>query len=230
MKPLLLALLLTLPMLGQADPFTPFRADYEVFHGSSSLGGGYYHLEQLSDNRYRMGYQSDVSFLLLSDVRTETSVFERQDNDVLKPLNYRMDRKGSGPDFGASIQFEGSEIVAKYKKRQKTFPMRSPVFDNLLYQQQLRLDVAAGKTDMHYPLIQKTSERNHYYRVIGEEEVTIPDGTATAIRVERIREAGDPKRTVIWFLPQMNYVVARLAHFEDGDLKADMRLQKVEFY
>ena len=66
--------------------------------------------------------------------------------------------------------------------------------------------------------------------MIGEEEVTIPDGTATAIRVERIREAGDPKRTVIWFLPQMNYVVARLAHFEDGDLKADMRLQKVEFY
>ncbi|MBY6185865.1 DUF3108 domain-containing protein [Marinobacter hydrocarbonoclasticus] len=230
MKRLLFVLLLALPMVGQADPFAPFRADYEVFHGKKSLGGGYYKLEQLDDNRYRMGYQSDVSFLLLSDVRTETSEFLRQENDRLKPLNYQMKRKGSGPDFGASIQFEGTQIVAKYKKREKVFPMRSPVYDSLLYQQQLRLDVAAGKPEMHYPLIQKTSERNHTYRLVGEEEVTIPMGTVKAVKVERIREAGDPKRTLIWFIPEMNYIVARLAHYDNGELQADMRLKKVEFY
>ncbi|MBY5920062.1 DUF3108 domain-containing protein [Ferrimonas balearica] len=229
MMRLLCCLLLVLPMLGQADPFTPFRADYEVFHGKSSLGGGYYTLEQLGENRYKMGYQSSVSWLLLSDVRTETTEFLRQENDVLKPLNYQMKRKGSGPDFGASIQFEGSQIVARYKKREKVFPMQNPIYDSLLYQQQLRLDVAAGKPEMHYPLIQKTAEREYVYRLVGEEEVTIPMGTVSTIKVERIREAGDPKRTLIWFIPEMNYVVARLAHFEDGELKADMRLQKVTF-
>ncbi len=230
MMRLLCSLLLVLPMLGQADPFTPFRADYEVYHGQSSLGGGYYTLEKLDDNRYRMGYQSDVSWLLLSDVRTETSEFLRQEDGLLKPLNYQMKRKGSGPDFGASIQFEGSQIVARYKKREKVFPMQNPIYDSLLYQQQLRLDVAAGKAEMRYPLIQKTSEREYLYRLVGEEEVTIPMGTVSTLKVERVREAGDPKRTLIWFIPDMNYVVARLAHYEDGELKADMRLQKVAFY
>ncbi|MBY5991940.1 DUF3108 domain-containing protein [Ferrimonas balearica] len=225
---LLLLTLLLVPLALRADPFAPFRADYEVFHGSKSLGGGYYQLESLGDNRYRMGYQSKVSWLLLSDTRTETSEFLRQDKQ-LKPVSYAMKRSGTGPDFGASIQFEEQQIVARYKKREKTFPTKTPVYDSLLYQQQLRLDVANGKEEMFYPLIQKTSERHHTYRVTGEEELVLPIGRLQTIKVERIREEGDPKRTLIWFVPELNYVVARLAHYEDGDLKADMRLQKVDF-
>ncbi|SHI19514.1 DUF3108 domain-containing protein [Ferrimonas marina] len=228
---LLTSLLALCSCVTLADPYLPFRADYEVFHGNSSLGGGYYELEQLDDNRYQMGYHSSVKWMLLSDKRSELTEFTVQDGQLV-PQRYEMKRSGTGPDFGATIVFDHDKgsIDARYKKRQAEFELTSPIFDSLLYQQQMRLDVAAGeKTELYYPLVQKTDQRDYRFKVTEEETITLPYGELDTIKVERVRGPDSPKETIIWLVPELSYIVARLAHFEDGELKADMRLQKVTF-
>ncbi len=229
MATLLCTLALTTPMAAQADLYTPFRADYEVYHGKSSLGGGRYELEKLAEGRYLMGYESAVKYLFLSDKRTEQTEFTVSDQG-LSPQHYRMERSGSGPDFGAEITFDhdSGQILAQYKKRQAKFELTTPIYDSLLYQQQLRLDVASGVTEMHYPFIQKTGQREYRFKVTGNETLKLPFGTLETVKVERIRENSD-KETIFWLVPSLDYIVARLAHFEEGKLKADMQLKQVNF-
>ncbi|GAA4873612.1 DUF3108 domain-containing protein [Ferrimonas pelagia] len=227
---ILLTLLCTLSLSAIAGPYTPFRADYEVFHGKDSLGGGYYQLEQLGQDHYRMGYQSSVKYLFLSDKRTEKSEFTVE-NDQLVPQHYEMARSGTGPNFGATIHFDHDKgtIDARYKKRNAQFELTQPIYDSLLYQQQLRLDIAAGKNELVYPFVQKTRQREYRYQVIGEETISLPYGELETIKVERIRDPSKDKATIIWLAPSLNYIVARLAHFEEGELKADMKLTQVSF-
>ncbi|GAA5187552.1 DUF3108 domain-containing protein [Ferrimonas gelatinilytica] len=234
MRAILVTLLCTCALaasaVARADLYTPFQAQYEVYHGSSSLGGGRYELEKLAENRYRLGYESAVKYLFLSDKRTEHTEFTVTDEGLM-PQHYRMERSGSGPDFGAEITFDhGSDnIHAQYKKRQAEFELTPPIYDSLLYQQQLRLDVANGVTEMYYPFIQKTGRREYHFKVTGTETLKLPFGTLETVKIERIRDPNSEKETIFWLVPELDYIVARLAHFEEGKLKADMQLKQVEF-
>ncbi|QIZ76182.1 DUF3108 domain-containing protein [Ferrimonas lipolytica] len=213
-----------------AAPLTPFEANYDVTHGDSSLGGGKITLQKTATNQFQMGYVSDVGWLLLSDIRSEQSLFD-VNGDTLIPKRYLMERSGSGPDFSAEVEFDSvtGQIHARYKDRAADFPYKLPIYDNILYLMQLRLDVAAGKTQMNYHYIQKTKQRNIIYHVVGEEQLTTPFGTLNTVKVARIRKADSPKQTFAWLAKDHNYVIAQIQHYEDGELKAGMELQKVTF-
>lgn len=227
----LLLVLLSIPLSVMADPTLPYRADYDVFRGSMNLGGGYYELVDLGDNNYRLGYQSDVSFLLLSDTRTEQSSFQRVDGQLI-PLQYSMKRSGTGSDFSASMRFNhlAGKVFARYKDRTAEFEITPSLYDVLLYQQKLREELAAGKQEMLFSVAYKTRIREYRYRIIDKETITVPMGSYEAIKVERVRDPKKQRTTYFWVVPSLNFVVARLAHYEDGELQAEMQLKKLKFH
>lgn len=205
-----------------------FHAEYQLFHGSNKLGSGYYKLEELADGQYQMGYQSAGKWLFLKDIRTETSNFTWK-NGLLQPNKYHMERSGSGPDFGANVQFIASDkkIIARYKDRKVEHVWQGELFDPLLYHQQLRLDVESGKQEMHYKVAYKTSLRDYHYKVVETELLKLELGEYQAIKVERIRNPDSDKVTLLWLIPELNYVLGRIAHYENGKLKVNMVLDKL---
>ncbi|WP_298443382.1 DUF3108 domain-containing protein [uncultured Ferrimonas sp.] len=224
------ALTLFLSSLSWAAPLTPYAASYDVTHGDSRLGGGMITLQKLDNSQYQMGYVSDVGWLLLSDKRSEQSLFELDNEQRLIPKRYVMEREGSGPDFSAEIEFDSStqQIHARYKDRAADFPYQLPTYDNILYLMQLRLDVASGKTQMSYDYIVKTKQRTIQYQVVGEEVLSTPYGELNTIKVARIRNADSPKETYAWLAKDLHYVIAQIQHLEDGELKAGMSLTKLD--
>ncbi len=214
----------------QANPLVPHVANYVVTHGRSQLGSGQVSLQQLQEDHYEMGYSSDVGWLLLKDKRDERSQFKVTDGKLV-PLHYQMERSGSGSNFSAEIEFDGiaQQIHARYKDRAADFHYELPIFDNISYLMQLRLDIAAGKTDLHYQYIVKTGQRNIKYEVIGPQQLTVPYGTFSTIKVARIRTDGSNKETFAWLVPELNYAIAQIQHYEDGELKAGMALQQIAF-
>ncbi|WP_417347167.1 DUF3108 domain-containing protein [Ferrimonas sp.] len=230
MRALLTLFLLLQALAVQANPLLPYRADYQVWRGDSELGEGYYQLEQLADGQYRLGYQSKVGLLFLSDTRTETSEF-RMVSQLVRPTLYRMKRSGTGPDFKSWIRFnpDTGPIQAQYRDEKATLPWSEPKFDPLSYQQQLRLDVAAGKTEMAYPIIYKAKEKEYRYKVVGEETLTLPFGTLETIKVERDRGEGSSRQTYLWLAKAHHLVMARLIQYKDGDVQAELKLTALEF-
>lgn len=213
-----------------ANPLTPYVANYDISRGGDSVGGGEITLQKLDNGQYQMGYVSDVSWLFLSDRRSEQSLFEVEQQQII-PKRYVMERSGSGPDFDAEIRFDqpAQQIHARYKDRAADFPFELPIFDNILYQVQLRMDVASGATQVNYDYIVKTKQRHITYHVIGEEQLTLPSGQYDTIKIARIRKHESPKETFVWLAPSLNYVIVQLQHFEDGDLEAAMTLNTVTF-
>ncbi|TKB50241.1 DUF3108 domain-containing protein [Ferrimonas sediminicola] len=230
MRTLLTIALLLQALAIQANPLLPYRADYQVWRGDSELGSGYYQLERLADDHYRLGYQSQVGWLFLSDTRTETSEFQMA-SDLVRPTLYRMKRSGTGPDFKAWIRFdpEQGRIDAQYRDAKTRLPWSEPRFDPLSYQQQLRLDVAAGRTEMSYPVIYKAKEREYRYRVVGEDTLTLPFGTLETIKLERDRGEGSSRQTYLWLAKAHHLVMARLIQYKDGDVQAELKLTKLTF-
>ena len=206
----------------------PFHAEYKLFHGSKEHGSGYYKLEVLENGHYKMGYQSAGKWFFLEDIRTETSQFTWLDGQ-LQPNQYQMKRKGSGPDFGASVQFLelGKKIIARYKDREVEHAWQEQIVDPLLYHQQLRLDVEAGKQEMFYKVAYKTKLRDYHYRVLETEQLKLDLGEYKAIKVERVRGGDSNKATFLWLIPELNYVLGKVSHYEDGKLKVNMILDQL---
>lgn len=206
----------------------PFYAEYQLFHGSKKLGSGYYKLEKLADGQFKMGYQSAGSWLFLEDIRTETSYFTWHDGK-LQSKDYKMQRQGSGPSFSASVQFNATEnkVNAQYKDRKVEHVWQEELFDPLLYHQQLRFDVESGKQDMYYQVAYKTKLRDYHYKVVETDLLELALGNYQAIKVERIRHPDSKKVTWLWLIPELNYVLGRVAHYENGDLKVNMVLDKL---
>ncbi|MEH6451927.1 MAG: DUF3108 domain-containing protein [Psychromonas sp.] len=207
----------------------PFHAEYQLFHGSKNLGSGYYKLEKLADGQFKMGYQSAGSWLFLEDIRTETSYFAWQD-EKLQPHNYQMQRQGSGPSFSANVKFIAADnkVLAQYKDSKVEHVWQGVLFDPLLYHLQLRLDVESGKQDMHYQVAYKTNLRDYHYKVVETELLELTLGNYQAIKVERIRHPDSKKETLLWLIPELNYVLGRVAHYENGDLKVNMVLDELQ--
>lgn len=227
----LLALLCLLPTMLWADGTRPYRAEYQVQNAGKTIGGGYYELVELGDNHYRLGFQSDGSLLMfLSDTRTANSEFQRIDGEIV-PLQYSMERSGSGRDFGASARFnhDTGTIDVRYKDRQAQFELVTPIYDELLYQQQLREDLAAGKIEMHYQVVFRHKIREYHYRVLKKETLDLPLGSLETIKVERVRDPSKKKKTYVWVVPSMDYIVAKLADI-GGDFDTELHLENVQFH
>ena len=71
-------------------------------------------------DKYRLQYESSVEWMIFSDERYESSLFAIENNRV-KPLEYQMERKGTGPDRSYIVTFdrENREIKSSTKKRKK---------------------------------------------------------------------------------------------------------------
>lgn len=210
-----------------ANPMLPYRADYQVWRGDSELGEGYYQLEALGNQQFKLSYQSDVGWLFLSDTRTETSSLRFSGEQVL-PSIYRMERTGSGPDFTAEIRFLPKQpIHSRYKDDKVTIEPSAAQFDPLSYQLQLRLDVAQGDTEMLYPIVYKNKAREYRYKVVGEELLSLPFGELDTIKVARDRGENSKRETYLWLARDHNFVLARLIQYKEGDVQAELKLEKL---
>lgn len=206
----------------------PFHAEYQLFHGDTNLGSGYYKLEELAEGHYKMGYQSAGKWLFLSDVRTETSYFSYKDGQI-HGIKYHMERAGTGPSFEANVEFIASEkkVIAQYKDRKAEHVWHADLLDPLSYHQQLRLDVESGKQTMDYQVAYKSDLRDYHYKVLKVELLKLELGEFQAVKVERVRGPDSKKVTWLWLIPELNYVLGRVSHYEDGDLKVNMVLDEL---
>ncbi len=205
-----------------SQPLTPFEADYIFYRFGRSLGKAKLSLQAEQNNQYRLDYYSKVSAFFLSDIRSETSIFTVQDQQ-LQPQTYSYSRSGTGSDKSTKIQFNAqqSEIVINQGQ-----PINwSGQLDNQLYRLDIQLKLAAGETQFSYDIVNNRGElRNYQLEVVGKEQLDLPYGLVEGIKVRIIR-TNSSRETIVWFSPNLNYQLVKLKQYKDGDEQGELKLR-----
>jgi hypothetical protein len=214
----------------------PYIARYKLFRSGQEHGTAERELTILN-SMYKLRYKSSIKWLIFSDNRTQSSEFKIHDQQV-RPITYRMERTGTGPDRSYEVGFDrkNHKLLINKNKRKKhnRDETDDPVvwndnwLDPISYQQQLFLDLKQGKKSFDYHFInRKGKEREYKFKVIGEELLTLPYGNIKAIKIARVYGEDSDRQTFAWFAPELNYALVRIWKSKSGTEQFDIQLTEL---
>ncbi len=220
---------------GKNIEIKPFIAKYKLYRSGKEHGTAERELFALN-SLYRLRYESSIEWMIFSDERFESSEFKVENNQV-KPLSYKMQRKGTGPDRTYSVTFdrENKKIIGPKKRRNKRRKKEVPGaqkwdenwLDPISYQQQLNIDLRLGKKDFKYAFInRKGAEHEYVFKLTGEETLMLPYGEVKALKVERVYEDSD-RQTIAWYAPELDYALVRIWKGKSGVEQFDIHLSEL---
>ena len=204
-----------------------FKADYTVLHKSDPVGTAIRQLSYKTDGSIDYHYKTHVEWLIFSQTRTETSILNLIDNQVL-PLHYINTREGTGKDKRYEWLYRASKNQAEDVERNRvhTIDFSNNLQDKLSYHLQHRLNLItdATKPSYVYSVINTSgSIKDYVYENEGEEELILPYGLVKAIRFKR--EIKDKERvTYAWFAPELNYLLVKLYQTKGGNEQFEAQL------
>ncbi len=210
-------------------PLAPHEAEYNVYYGSIHLGKARYQLP-LSDNGfYQYRFDSDVSLLMLSDVRNISSEFQLVEGK-LKPIRYMSKRTGTGSDFNEQTVFaEGQGVIHTiYKDERAKLDYANDIFDPLMVQLQFRMDMYNPPKKLQYKMVKDKELDDYEFKVVGKERVTIESGSYETIKIEVVRTS-KKRQTFFWMAPDLGFLPIRLSHFSKGSKQLDIKLDNYQF-
>ncbi|MBZ9612735.1 DUF3108 domain-containing protein [Rheinheimera maricola] len=209
-------------------PLSSFNADYVVYRAGKKHGEANRYLK-LTEQGYQLGYSSDISWMIFSDKRSETSDFTIN-NGQIQPLRYILTRSGSGPNRYYELNLNpDTKVLTEGKSRKpKAVEWHDDWQDQISYQLQLALDLKAGKTEFSYNVLNRNgNSKLYHYKVVAEEKLPLPYGNINTLRIARV-EANSDKQIYAWVAPELDYMLVRLWRGEDNVEQFDVQLHKLD--
>ncbi|WP_228768452.1 DUF3108 domain-containing protein [Shewanella sp. TC10] len=211
-------------------PLIPHNAEYKVFYGSIELGKARYQLPVSNNGYYNYRFDSDVSLLMLSDVRNIKSEFQLVDGK-LKPIRYLSERSGTGSDYSEQTAFAASQGVIHtiYKDEREKLDYEENIFDPLMVQLQFRMDMYTNPETLEYEMVKEKEFDDYKFRIIGKEQMILDSGTYQTIKIEVVRSS-KKRQTFFWMAPELNYLPVRLSHFSKGSKQLDIQIDNYQIF
>lgn len=196
----------------QATPL--FSATYEGEYGSLNIEM-VRELHPKGGNRFEL-YSKAKSFMASIE---ESSLFTQQDT-ALVPNQYRYKRKIFGVKKEEALQFDWQSKQVNYLKNrdhEATTQLTEGVLDPSLYQLELQTALANAPAAPEFIVsFARRSQIKHYtFKQVGKSPIAVQGKTYQAIELKRTND-GD-KETQLWFIPELDYTLAKIQHTEDGE-------------
>jgi hypothetical protein len=213
-----------------AHPYTnlrPFSASYVAFRSGKDIGNASLTLHSIKEDQYELIYQSKVSKFFLSDKRYEKTLFANSTGSLV-PSEYIYKRSGTGSNKALSLIFDKSKKSIQINKGDENdtqYIFWDGEFDNQLFRVDFPQKLARGITSAQYSVINSRGEkRNYTLEVVGSDNLSIPYGNITAIKVLIGRDSRK-RMTYAWFAPSLNFNLVRLQQFKDNKEQGDIQLE-----
>lgn len=198
----------------------PMEATYgaTLEHGVSISGEATRSLEKRDDGRWL--YRFDVDSFI-ADVR-ESSVLRYEEGRVISD-RYRYSLEGFFiRNRSTRYNFDWDSNVVKDLDSEKTIDISEQpgIQDQLAAQLQLWVDLRAGVQEMEYVIMDDDGDfKDYQFAVLREETLETRNfGEVETVLVERVRDKDSPRTTLMWFVPEWDYLLVRLdQHNEEGE-------------
>lgn len=220
---LLLTVVIAHPV--QAAPLTlqPFTAVYALKKGPIIFGET--RREVMVDGDGNNIFESVTRPRGVAKLITSGQVVERSrwiiQQDRYKPLEYSYINTGSEQNHDVHLNFDwGAHTITNTINGD---PWRMPLVDGatdkLLYQLQLMQDLAAGKTEISYPVADGGKLKTYIVEQMGNETIRTPFGTFETVRVRLVH---GKRQTTIWCSASLGFLPVRIEYRseDEGPLNA----------
>ena len=209
----------------------PFDAVYDMYRQGDNLGQGTRSLKSMGNNKYTLELNSKIEWLIFSDKRKEVSLFEYK-KDKITPISYDYDRSGTGKDQKLSVKFnpDRSLIVSpKSKKSPAPDTWQDGWLDEMSLHMQVQVDLMAGKKSFEYNIITNSGKLKSYeFEVIGNELISTGMGRYNAVKVARVYDKKKFYAQHAWFIPELNFTLARLWRMKKGVEQYDLVIREYQ--
>ncbi|MFY8349815.1 DUF3108 domain-containing protein [Pseudoalteromonas sp. SSM20] len=205
-----------------------YQAEYDILRQGERHGSAFRRLTVTNDS-CELSYKSDIKWMIFNDKRSEQATFDCANGEI-KPLQYVMEREGTGPDRKYTLNFDHQtkQVTSNASKYPLDINWENGLQDLISYQAQMRLDLLAGKKEFDYPIVDKKGKARHYrFEILGTETITLPFGNVETIKARRVYN-NDKRQALAWFAPSMDYLLVRMWKGEKGVEQFDVQLKSYE--
>lgn len=201
----------TTPQPNTKKPYPEFTAQY-----NATWKGGWFPINV--DAQRSLHYKEDGSAVLKFEADSaiaglqEISTFRLIDNTV-QPLQYRYLRTGlfKESDRNQLFDWENKRIINGDTQKVFNGHWHDKVQDNLSYNLQASIDLNNGKTQLNYPVFDRSKVKDFTFQMIGYESLKTQVGTLRTVKIEQIeKKKRSKKKTYIWFAKDYDYLLVRL--------------------
>lgn len=201
----------TEPKLNTEHPYPEFTAKY-----NATWKGGWFPINV--DAQRSLHYKEDGTAILKFEADSaiaglqEISTFKIVDNTV-QPLQYRYLRTGLFKESDRNQIFDWDNKRIINGDTQKVFGdhWHDKVQDNLSYNLQASIDLNNGKSQLNYPVFDRSKVKDFTFQMIGYESLQTQVGMLRTIKIEQVeKKKKSKKKTYIWFAKDYDYLLVRL--------------------
>ena len=201
--------------VSQTNLLKPYSASYRAsISGVPFSGSGSRSLALNDDGSWTLDFGANATLFKME----ETSTFSVKDNKIVSKqyTNERPGLFGRRPLQVANFDWKAKQVNWQREEDKWAIKLQDGAIDNLSYQIQLRLDLAAGKRDgLSYLIADDDEVYRRDFVVEGEEVIDTKAGKLETVRI-KIKRDTDKRATWIWLAKNWNYLLVKFKQRE-GD-------------
>ena len=141
-----------------------------------------------------------------------------------------MRQKAAWSERNLLLQVDPAARTARstYKDKTTPLPYRPGMLDRHGLTAAIMSDLAAGaRGELRYSVASRDDVEEQRYAVAAAVRLKTSVGVLRAVRVERIREAGNGRVTKIWFARERGWLPLRIKQYEADGETLDMRITAI---
>lgn len=133
------------------------------------------------------------------------------EKNIVKPHHYRYKTSGflSKKRRAQTFDWEKQQVWVPERDEWAGYELKLGIQDNLSYQEQIRLDLMAGKTEFSYEVAYKNRLKHYDFKVAKRGKTKTKQGPINTIEVIQIKE-NSKESTRIWFAIDYEYLLIKL--------------------
>ncbi|GEM_PF-272206 len=186
---------------------------------------------RINDNSYRLQIR------LLAEIAGQQLAKLEQTSEIafinnsFQPLSYSYMLSGISTEAHAiNYNWEAKLALSRRDEESWSIDLNGAVWDQLSHQFALRQIFVNKKAETNsgeheFLLIDGDEVEIHRYTVIGEEILITTLGSLSTVRLERIQEDSETRKTSIWLAKDWGYLLARIEQINDSGLRIEFDLE-----
>lgn len=195
-----------------------FKADYSVARGSMILGNLHASLTY-SGNTYK--YQKYTKATGMAALLTGIKITENTSGQLsgleVVPQNYLFNQSRRSKSRIDKAVFSGKKATGSYKDNPYNVVIPTGTQDRASLELVLARDIAQNKPSLKYNVLERGKIKQYSFQKLGNENITTPTGTYSALKVKVIREE-KKRETIFWLAKEFDYLPVKLMHTEKGEV------------
>jgi len=208
-----------------------YQAQYELKKYGMTLAQADFYFKIKSAGNWV--YHSETKLRGLASLFRKDHITEHSEliehNGKLRTTRYAYTRKDKKKNRKLDLLFDWKNNLARNQIRneQWTLPVQDETTDTFSLQLRMMVDLATGKRNLSYNIIDKGKLKTYQFEILGEEEIAVPSGTFKTLKIKRSRK-NSKRVTLMWCAPELNYLPVKITHIEKDGSEFSLQLTELK--